>query len=73
MSNEEIVREIAVKLAMLDPDGNLLEMDSLTVLDFVTELESRTSKTIPATHVRRTSFESIQSIVAMLEQLDAPS
>ncbi|CAN5876499.1 hypothetical protein BH11MYX2_BH11MYX2_41190 [soil metagenome] len=72
MSNEEVVREIALKLAMLDPDGNLFEMDSLTVLDFVTELETRTSKAIPAVDVRRSNFESIQSIAAMLDQLDAP-
>ena len=68
-TSEEIVRNIAAKLESLDSDGNLMEMDSLTVLDFVTELEERTGKTVPTTQIRRSNFESVQAIVGLLERL----
>ena len=68
-TSEEIVRDIAAKLESLDGDGNLMEMDSLTVLDFVTELEERTGKTVPTTQIRRSNFESVQAIVGLLERL----
>lgn len=68
-TSEEIVRNIAAKLESLDSDGNLMEMDSLTVLDFVTELEEKTGKTVPTTQIRRSNFESVQAIVGLLERL----
>lgn len=68
-TSEEIVRNIAAKLQSLDSDGNLMEMDSLTVLDFVTELEEQTGKTVPTTQIRRSNFESVQAIVGLLERL----
>ena len=69
MSHEQIVRDVAAKLGMLDAHGNLMEMDSLTVLDFVSELEGKIGKTIPTVHVRRTTFESIANVTAMLAQV----
>ena len=68
-TSEEIVRNIAAKLESLDSDGNLMEMDSLTVPDFVTELEEKTGKTVPTTQIRRSNFESVQAIVGLLERL----
>jgi len=70
MANDEtMVREIATQLAMIDANGHLMEMDSLTVLDFVAELEKRIGKTVPSVHVRRTNFESVNAIVALVAQL----
>jgi acyl carrier protein len=68
---EDVVREVAVMLGVLDGSGNLMEMDSLSVLDFVTELEHRTSITVPTVQIRRSNFESLQAIAAMLDQLSA--
>jgi len=68
-SSEEIVRGIARKLDALDAEGRLLELDSLTILDFVTEIEDVTGKTVPTTQVRRASFESLDTIVALLDRL----
>lgn len=71
MKNEDTVREVAAKLGMLDASGNLMEMDSLTVLDFVTELEGKIGKTIPTVHVRRSNFESVKAVSVLLDQLTA--
>jgi len=68
-NNEEIVRRIATKLNALDENGRLVELDSLTVLDFVTELEEALGKSLPATQIRRSNFESVSAIVALLDQL----
>ena len=67
--NQAIARDIALHLAVLDHDGSLQEMDSLTVLDFVTEIENRTGKTVPTTQIRRTNFESLQAIAALIQTL----
>ena len=71
MNEETIVREIATQLALLEADGSLVEMDSLTVLDFVTEIERRTGKTVPTIHIRRSNFESVAAITTLLRELKA--
>lgn len=71
MNEDTIVREIATQLALLEADGSLMEMDSLTVLDFVTEIERRIGKTVPTIHIRRSNFESVAAISALLRELKA--
>jgi len=71
MNEDTIVREIATQLSLLEADGTLMEMDSLTVLDFVTEIERRIGKTVPTIHIRRSNFESVAAITALLRELKA--
>ena len=68
-ASEDIVRGIARKLDALDAAGQLMELDSLTVLDFVTEIEDATGKTVPTTQIRRATFESLATIIALVERL----
>jgi acyl carrier protein len=68
-ASEDIVRGIASKLNVLDGDGQLMELDSLTVLDFVTEIEDSTGKTVPTTQIRRATFESLATIIALVDRL----
>jgi len=68
-ASEDIVRWIATELKMLDADGQLMELDSLSMLDFVTAIEDCTGKTIPTTQIRRDTFESLATIIALVDQL----
>ena len=65
--------EAAKKLGLLDDDGVLLEVDSLSVLMLVSELERTTKVSIPTREIRVESFESIEAITDLLQRLAAPA
>ena len=66
MSYSAAVKDAAEKLNLLDPDGQLVELDSLTVLDLVGELERSTQLSIPTTDMRVEHFSSIDTVASLL-------
>jgi acyl carrier protein len=69
MTNVELVHQAATALGLLTPDGQLTELDSLTILDLVEKLEVVASVSIPTASLRQESFESVETIAQLLTEL----
>jgi hypothetical protein len=65
-ANTAIVREAAKRVGLLSPSGMLLRVDSMSLVDFVVELEIATGARIDVGELTADSFESIESVVTML-------
>jgi hypothetical protein len=68
---EPVVRTVAQSLNLVGPDGRLAHLDSLSIVDFVTELEASAGIEIPTTSMRAEEFASIETIAALLTRLAA--
>lgn len=73
MSFVETVTEAAKTLKLLDGSGNLVVLDSLSLLDLITELENKTDIVIPASEMRAEVFRSIDSVAELLTRLSTTS
>jgi acyl carrier protein len=71
MKYQDVVSRTAKQLGLLDPKGRLQHLDSLTMIDFVLELEGATSVSIPTASLGEAQFESIESVAQMLEELES--
>jgi acyl carrier protein len=71
MSNEGVVTEIAASLMLLDDKKQLVPLDSLTMVDFVTALEQKTGLILPPTALRMSNFRSIESVAELVSTLRA--
>ena len=71
MSYVQAVTEAASTLKLLKDDGTLVGLDSLTLMDFIVELENTTQLTIPTKEIRNDAFASVESVVALLERVKA--
>ena len=71
MGHVELVREAASSLGLLDAEGRLVDLDSLTILDLVEKLETKGGITIPTASLRQEAFTSIESIANLLTELQA--
>jgi acyl carrier protein len=69
MDYADTVRDVARSLSLLNPDGTLARMDSLSAVDLVVALEDTTKVSIPAHDLRTETFESVESIAALLQGL----
>jgi acyl carrier protein len=69
MNHLETVVTAAGALKLLDASGKLVPLDSLSVLDLITEIETISSITIPTAEIRAESFESVQTVAALLDRL----
>lgn len=63
----------ARELNLLDANGELVALDSLTSVDFVVALEQRTKLEIPTSRLRPSTLASVRAVAAMLETLAAES
>jgi acyl carrier protein len=63
------VRAAAKKLSLLDDGGRLGELDSLSLIELVVELEAQTRVRIPTASLRQENFDSLESIARMLDDL----
>lgn len=68
MEVAQVVREVADSLSLLAADGQLLPVDSLTLVDMLVALEQRLDIQIPPEIISIESFASIASVVAMVER-----
>ena len=55
--------------AKIEAAGQLVALDSFSLVEFVVELESSTKKTIPLERLRLESFRSIDAVVGILATL----
>ena len=67
------VTDAATSLKLLDKSGKLIPLDSLSVLDLITELESLTQITIPTADIRADNFASVETVASLLTRLAASS
>jgi acyl carrier protein len=63
-----ITRETARQLKLLDANDELIPLDSLAVIDFVVALETATDLAIQAERLQPEAFESLATVVALLER-----
>jgi hypothetical protein len=64
------VRRVAASLGLLDPQGRLVPLDSLMVIDFVIALQEEFHVRVPATQLQSgETFASIDSVATMLATL----
>jgi len=71
VDHRQHVLDAAKTLNLLDEQGALIQLDSLTVLDLVNELERRIGISVPTNEIQAEAFESIDTVVAMLTKLKA--
>jgi acyl carrier protein len=64
------VREAAVSLQLTTPEGDLKALDSLAMIDLVTELERTTDVKIPTSALRPGAFQSMHSLASLLVSLN---
>jgi acyl carrier protein len=64
-----VVRQTASEMRLLDATGNLKRLDSLTIIDFVVQLEAASGVEIPTVVLRHDTFESIETVAEMLQEL----
>jgi acyl carrier protein len=73
MIDVQVVKDCAAKLKLLNANGQLRRIDSMALIDLVIELEYVAKVVIPPTSIGIEHFESLESIVKLLEQLQAPA
>ncbi|MBA3454484.1 MAG: hypothetical protein H0T42_15450 [Deltaproteobacteria bacterium] len=71
-THHEIARTVAEEFGLLEPNGTLAQVDSLTMIDIVVALEDAANVKIPAHELRAETFMSLDSIVAMLGRIQEP-
>jgi acyl carrier protein len=64
-----MVRNIVDELGLLEENGALAQLDSLTMLDLVVALEDAAKVKIPPHELRAESFVSVDAIVALLGRI----
>lgn len=67
---EVLVRATARSLGNLDDHERLKALDSLTLIDFIVELEGAGELEIPSEALRADTFASIESVASMLFALE---
>jgi acyl carrier protein len=70
MKHVETVTAAAKTLSLLDSEGRLVKIDSMTIIDFVVELEERTRLEIPPSKMTNDSFKTIESVAELLTLLE---
>ena len=69
MSWMDEVVAAAKTLSLIDESNQLVPLDSLSVLDLITEIENRTSISISTADIRAENFESLESVANLLSSL----
>jgi acyl carrier protein len=66
---DRTVRDILAKLRLLDKDGKLMLVDSLSVIDIVQALETALGKKIPSAVLEMNFFKSVESLTQFARDL----
>ena len=69
MKAVELARTIAERLGLVDGARELVVLDSLMIVDFVTQLESDTGLVVPTGELTEKSFASLEAIAALLKRI----
>lgn len=70
MNYREIVTDALRSMNLLGEGGKLKLIDSLMLIDLATLLEEKTELKIPTPSLRADNFESVDTLVEMLEELE---
>lgn len=73
MPHKDLVASVARTLKLVDSEGKLVVLDSLSLLDLVSELENETGLEIPTSELRVDTFSSIDNIAALLARIASAS
>jgi len=65
----EAVRRVARSLSLVDDEGALIGLDSLTIVELVDALEHETALSIPPVGLTPKNFASLETLTAYLETL----
>ena len=65
----EVVTVALKKLGLLSPTGTMLRVDSLTLVDFIVELEDGSGLRIDVAELTDEAFESIETLAEMLTNI----
>jgi acyl carrier protein len=71
MTQREVVVRVATELGLVDSSGQLLKLDSLSIVDLVVGLEDEMKIEIPIGNLSGATFETIDSVNEMLAGLPA--
>ena len=71
MTHTEAVIEVARRMELLGPSLELLELDSFTIIAFVSELENLVGIAVPMENLIQQNFSTVQAVVELLEALEA--
>jgi acyl carrier protein len=71
MNYETTVLEAAKNLKLVDGEGKLIALDSLNIIDLITEIETATQLAIPNKEIKPGSFRSVEQIAGLLTRLAA--
>jgi acyl carrier protein len=69
MKHYEIVHDAAKSLRLLDSEGRLVRLDSLSILRFISAIESSSDIRIPTAKLRPEVFQSVETVARMLQDL----
>lgn len=69
MTHREAVVQALRKMNLFHEDGSVPTLDSLNLIDLVLLLEDLTSLKVPAASLRPENFESVETMVEMLDDL----
>lgn len=71
MDFRDTVRATARELGLLDKEGALAPLDSLSIVDLLTGLDESTGISVPTKALRPEAFASIESVAALLAELES--
>jgi len=71
VSHLNAVQAVAKRLQLLDAKGDLIELDSLSLVDFVLALEKALKRSIPPSKIRNDDFRTLAAVDALLTRLQA--
>ena len=69
MKHLQTVNQAAKTLNLVDHNGKLIALDSLSVLDLVNELERVTQLSIPTNELRPEAFATFETVAELLDRV----
>jgi acyl carrier protein len=69
MDMHAVVREVVQRLELLDSNGDLRPLDSLSIVDLVMELEMAAGFEIPLSLLHADNFGSLDELSNMLDEI----
>ena len=69
MNYMDIVQKVATELGYMTPEGKLDLLDSISVVDFMTELENKAKIKIPPPQATPEHFQTLETVAQFLTML----
>ena len=69
MDWEKLVREVATSMQLVDEEGRLRKLDSLTAIELISDIETRSGVDTSSVELSAETFASIESVARALSAL----